>query len=149
MSSKIKNIIILGVIIGASILAYVFFIKKDTNEANLTSSSPVAVIETTSTSSVDTFVDTEFISILLSVRDIKLNDSVLSNTAFSNLHDSSIILTPDGNEGRKNPFAMIGFDATPISTQQPVQTPTTPTINPSTTSPTTSPKSSDLPKQTP
>lgn len=48
---------------------------------------------------------------LLNVKKIKLNSSIFSNTAFINLHDSSILLSPSGDEGRLNPFAPIGFEA--------------------------------------
>ena len=75
-------------------------------------------------------VGQDFLSLLLNVKNIKLDDSIFSDPAFINLHDSSITLTPDAVVGRPNPFAQFGNDAV-------VATPTTPTI--STTSITSSP----------
>jgi hypothetical protein len=49
---------------------------------------------------------------LLSVKSIKLEDSIFSNIAFNNLHDSSIDLIPPSNKGRVNPFAPIGYEDT-------------------------------------
>jgi hypothetical protein len=154
MSSKVKNIIIVVVIAAALILAYVFLFNKNSNETNLTSTSGVSSLPNVN-SNQNVPVDTEFLSVLLGIKNIKLNDSIFSDVAFKNLNDSSITLVPDNNEGRKNPFANIGLD--PASTPtQPAQT-QTPTIAPAPASssqpqsPTpapTSPKSSGSLKQT-
>lgn len=115
MASKIKTIIISLVVIIALILAYVFFFKKSSVQTNLTSSTSVA----TTTTGASAPIDTEFLSILLSVKDIKLNDAIFSDSTFNNLRDSSITLTQDGTEGRKNPFAPIGVDAITSTTVTP------------------------------
>lgn len=110
MFSKIKNILIFVVIAAALILAYIFFFKKDASQSNLTSTFGTSSLPA-ETQTQATMIDTEFLSILLSIKDIKLNDSMFADTAFLNLRDSSITLTPDGTEGRSNPFALIGADA--------------------------------------
>jgi len=132
MTSLIKKIIISAVIIVALVLVYIFFIKKAPDPGNLTSStsSPTglaALSPTNTTGAQDATVDTEFLSILLSVKNIKLNDSIFSDKAFINLRDSSIVLTPDGTEGRTNPFAPIGLDTTntQVNTNLPTQPGTT------------------------
>jgi hypothetical protein len=128
MASKIKNIIILLIIAAALILIYVFFIKKSPDEANLTSSSPeiTNLLPNTDISSQGVPVDTEFLSILLSIKNIRLNDTIFSSLAFTSFRDSSITLDPDGTEGRQNPFAPIGFDATtPTTLDLSTQTDTT------------------------
>ena len=95
----------------------------------------------TSITDQNSLIAKNLLSILLSVKSIKLNDAIFSDTAFINLRDSSILLTPSGDEGRANPFAPVGSDAvtTPIA---PVLTP--PTTNPSTGS-TSSPQAGSGP----
>ena len=97
MSSKIKSLIISLAILAILISLYFFFIKGEKQEENLVSA-PAAVPKTP-------VVSGEFLSLLLNVKNIKLDDSVFSNPAFSSLSDSSILLEPDGTEGRPNPFA--------------------------------------------
>jgi hypothetical protein len=150
---KIKNIIIFGGIAIVLILVYIFFIKPTGDQQNLVSStsSPIGV-STTNTLDQNSAISRDFLSVLLSVKSIKLNDVIFSNGAFINLHDSSILLVPPGNEGRPNPFAPIGSDnipttiappttiidssttgtqtTTPTTTLPPIKTPTTPKTTP-------------------
>jgi hypothetical protein len=114
---KIKNIIIFISIAAVFILIYVFFIQKpETPESNLITSSSTSLpdidssnVENVVTGTQNT-VAQEFLTLLLSVKNIKLDDAIFSDVAWSSLRDSSIMLVPDGNEGRPNPFAPIGFD---------------------------------------
>ena len=113
MSSKIKSIIIIVVIIAAIVLAYVLFFPKASDQGNLTSSPIAATSSGTNagTSSADTPVDPSFLSLLLSVKGLTLNDAIFTNIAFTSLRDSTIILpTGTTDEGRINPFAPIGSD---------------------------------------
>jgi hypothetical protein len=118
MSSKIKNIIIFVVIGLVLVFVYIFFLKPAPDQGNLVSSTSTTTPGTgTATSPTDT-VGQEFLSLLLSVKSIKLDDSIFSDTVFNGLHDSSIEIVGDGTEGRPNPFAPIGSDilsASPIS----------------------------------
>ena len=126
MASKIKNIIIFTVVAVLLILIYIFFIKPEPEEQNLVSSSPVTVLPSSDTVNQNSLIARDFLSLLLSVKSIKLNDAIFSNGAFINLHDSSILLTSPqpGDEGRLNPFAPIGYDATvaPIHAPSPICT---------------------------
>lgn len=102
-------------VIGVSlILIYVFLIKKAPEENNLISSNSSSfdpMFSTSDTPNGDSFaVSQDFLSVLLGVKNIRLDDSIFSNKAFINLHDSSILLTSPGGEGRINPFAPIGSD---------------------------------------
>ena len=119
MNSKIiKNIIIGVVLVIALFLIYIFFIKKGpATDATLTSSgAPVSDGTDVSGATGDmSQVSKDFVSLLLSVKSIKLDDSLLKNPAFVSLQDSSIILTQDGNEGRLNPFAPIGSESVPTT----------------------------------
>lgn len=107
---KIRNIIIFVVIGTALVLVYIFFVKPsgESETPSLVSSSPSAV---TNTAIVDnSAVTQEFLTLLLSVRSIKLNDTIFSDKAFGTLLETPIDLAPDGTEGRPNPFAPLGSD---------------------------------------
>ena len=110
MASKIKNIIIFLVIGAVFILIYIFFIKAAPSPASLFSSSASPAVGSAAALNMNPSVAKEFLTLLLSVKNIKLDDAIFSDNAFSSLHDSSIILTPDGNEGRPNPFAPFGTE---------------------------------------
>lgn len=122
MIPKFKNIIIFAIVAIIFVLIYIFFVNKDPNEDLLLTSDGV-------TPSVDNagFVDPgadpltqNFLSLLLGVQSIKLDDSIFKDGSyFFNLSDSSIVLIPDGTEGRPNPFAPIGSDVAPITTPTP------------------------------
>ncbi|MEI6580976.1 MAG: hypothetical protein WCO07_02265 [bacterium] len=117
MASKIKTIIIAVVVVAALILAYIFLFKKSPDQTNLSSSTGApALLPNADTSATQTTSDSEFLAMLLSIRSINLNDSIFKEIAFINLRDSTIVLTPDGTEGRKNPFAPIGSDITEVPT---------------------------------
>lgn len=118
MSSKIKNIIIFVVITAIFVLIYIFFIKPKPEEVGLVSSNTTALPAAnntntgTNTASGAILVATEdFLPLLLNVKKISLDDKILSEQVFNSLHDSSIILVPDGKEGRSNPFAQFGNDS--------------------------------------
>jgi len=116
---KIKNIIIFGGIAVVLILVYVVLIKKAPEESNLVTSSGAAS-SNTDTSDQSSPISEEFLSVLLNIKNIKLDDAIFSDRAFINLKDSSILLTPSGDEGRLNPFAPIGFDASASSAATPI-----------------------------
>jgi len=151
---SIRNIIIFLLIAGALFSAYYFFIKKSAPEGNLVSSvaGNNALTSTSSpTSSPGSNALAEnFLSLLLNIKNIKLDDSIFSENAFINLRDSTIVLMPDGNEGRPNPFAQFGTDSVETQAGQPVTPPstnTTPESVPSTGS--WSPQSSTTPPSQP
>jgi hypothetical protein len=131
MNSKIKNILILVVVLVVLVLIYIFFIKKGPGEPALTTSSgdPVLGSTNTDTGSQTSEASRDFITVLLSVKNIKLDDSIFKDSAYLSLRDSSISLVQDGNEGRPNPFAPIGSETT---VAPPVLPSTTPSITTST-----------------
>ncbi len=122
MTAKIKNIIIFTVIAALLILIYIFFIKPAPVQQNLVSSSVGTTLPDTNSSDQNPPLSNDFLSLLLSVKSIKLNDTIFSDNAFLNLKDSSILLIPAGNEGRLNPFAPIGFDTVATPPAQPEKT---------------------------
>lgn len=113
---KIKNIIIFVVIAVILILAYVFLFKKSPEQASLVSSTGNPVLPS-SASDQGSLMGKDFLSLLLNVENIKLDDAIFTDPAFATLHDSTIELIQDGNEGRPNPFAPLGSDisAAPIN----------------------------------
>ena len=114
MNQKIKNIITFSAIALALILVYVFFIKGNGEEGNLTSSAdPLGSSASTSAPDQNSSISREFFNVFLNVKRIKLDDAIFSEPSFLSLRDSSIELIPDGTEGRPNPFAPIGSDIAP------------------------------------
>ena len=128
MTPKLKNILIVSAIIVGVVLIYVFFIKSPQEEqAGLVSvSSNGNVSSATDTLVRDSEVTREFLSLLLNVKNIKLDDRIFADVAFGSLRDSSIVLIPDGTEGRPNPFAPIGFDTPNATFSPPVPATSTP-----------------------
>src|SRR3989344_2875857 len=108
MGFKAKNLIIFLGILLLVVLFYFFFLKGDSaEEPLLTSSSSTDVVNATGGQPPP---GQDFLTLLLSVKNINLDDSVFSDPAFASLNDSTILLIPDGNEGRRNPFAPLGSD---------------------------------------
>jgi hypothetical protein len=119
---SIKNIIIFVGIGLVMVLVYLFLIKGDAEQANLSSDTPLGVAGDSQVPEGGPMIGQEFLTILLNIKNIKLEDSIFSNPAFLSLKDSSIVLLPDGNEGRPNPFAPIGTDnivAAPVTCELP------------------------------
>jgi len=130
---KIKNIIIFTAIAAAFILIYIFFIRPSPEEENLVLSPGATMLPdmggTTTGGSAQVaapLVAKDFLALLLNVKNIKLDDAILSDPAFLTLRDSSIVLIPDGNEGRPNPFAQFGNDAVASPTVPATPAPATP-----------------------
>jgi hypothetical protein len=145
MSSKPKKIIIVILIILVVVVLFLVISKKPKEEPNLVSSSPVVPIEGATAGIVQDSVAQDFLTDLLNVKSIQLDDAIFSDPAFATLRDSTIVLVQDGNEGRPNPFAPIGSDIytststlTPTTTTPVSTTPTT-TVAPITTTPVTTP----------
>ena len=59
----------------------------------------------TGTSIPNSLANKDFLNLFSGIKNIKLNDAIFSDPAFNSLRDSSIVLVPDGTEGRPNPFA--------------------------------------------
>lgn len=114
---NIKNIIIFIVITIAFILVYIFFIKPSPEPDNLVSyggenSLPNidGSVVNPNVSDTSSLITQDFLALFSNIKNIKLDDAIFSSPVFISLHDSSITLIPDGNEGRPNPFAQFGND---------------------------------------
>jgi len=115
MNPKIKNIIIFSAIAIVLILVYFFFFKSSPQDQSLLSSSGGSDPTAVDTTAQGTAVGSDFISLLLNVKSIKLDYSIFTDPGFLSLKDSSITLTQDGTEGRRNPFAPIGIEVEPTT----------------------------------
>ena len=131
MVPKFKNIVIFVTILLVLFGGYFFFLKGDSaDEANLVSEPNTTLPDIIgeeprdAAESSTSLVAKDFLTLLLNVKNIKLNDAIFSDETFLSLRDSSIVLIPDGNEGRPNPFAQFGNDAVPL-----VPPPSAPTVS--------------------
>ncbi len=106
---KIKNIVIFIVIGIILVFIYFYFVKPSSTGDNLVSATPATGIDGVVSADEET-VARDFLTLLLNVKNIKLDDTIFSDNAFTSLRDSSITLTSDGAEGRPNPFAPIGVE---------------------------------------
>jgi hypothetical protein len=146
---SIRNILIFVSIAAAMVVSYVVFIKSDEPVDNLVVS-PAEVLpdaisgdEAVPVSLDDAIMAEDFLNLLLSVKNIKLDDAIFREVAWSNLVDSSIELVPSGDEGRPNPFAPLGVDvlsptpveAFPPAPVAPAPAPTGPLPDPSLNAP--------------
>ena len=98
-------------------MIYVFFIKSSPDQGSLVLSPSNTSLPDANNLPADiniqnptSLVARDFLTLLLNVKNIKLNDAVFSDPAFINLHDTPINLIPDGTEGRPNPFAQFGAE---------------------------------------
>ncbi len=123
MGSKIKNIILFVGIGAALVVGYLMFFKPKPATPNLvtgTAGTTQNAVSTTNSPATDKAKENsdlakQFLSLLLSVRSINLDNQIFADPAFISLKDSTIVLVNDGTEGRPNPFAPIGSDALPAS----------------------------------
>lgn len=127
MSPTFKKVLIIVVAIGAIVLVIVMAGKSKNPEGSLVSSSD-PLTASTAIGGGDATTG-EFLTKLLNIKNIELNDGVFSEPAFSTLRDSSILLIQDGTEGRPNPFAPIGFETNSIPATNTTSNPTTPTTS--------------------
>jgi hypothetical protein len=106
-TSTILNIFIILLVVGIAGAGYYFFTGQG-GSALLSSESANA--------SPETVAGRDFLNLLVSLRSLRLDDSVFSDTSFTSLKDFSVELKPQPR-GRNNPFLPIGLggDSTPSS----------------------------------
>lgn len=116
MKSIIRNIIILAVVITLGIVGYKMFFNKKAPAptGGLATTSGVGAAGTqsapTQASTSGAPVGQDFLTLLLSVQSIRLDDSIFKSKAFESLQDFNRPIPPDTNPGRPNPFAPLGSD---------------------------------------
>lgn len=103
----IKKIIILIVVVIAIGFAVKFFFSKgETAQTGLSVNGESQALALGGVSSDEN----DFLSVLLNLKTLKLDDSVFSRTSFKSLRDFSRPLVQTEAEGRPNPFYPIGSD---------------------------------------
>lgn len=114
--TNMKKLLIIIAIIIVGGIAYVTFTKNGTPASTgpLTSSAPASTLPST-----DDQIGREFLSILLSLKTIGLNDELFRKPAFQNLRDYTTELMQTDQKGRPNPFAPIGTDIGSITIADP------------------------------
>jgi hypothetical protein len=117
MSKTVKLIIVIAVIIALVVIGATFVTQPEGGTSGLQSvttgnnASPLTQTAVTDADVANTQeINREFVSMLLNLRSITLNDDIFSEPAFQALTDNTIRLNQPGNEGRSNPFAPIGVE---------------------------------------
>lgn len=98
-----KNIIIFVAIFVAAFLLYTFFFTGNSNSAPLATEAPLLLQSNVK--------GKDLLRVLLSLKNIKLDEEIFSSNLFTGLEDFTITLPDAGISGRKNPFAPIGKDS--------------------------------------
>ncbi len=126
MNPKLKNLLIILVIVIIIAIVYSMFFKKEKSPSLKSSSPQSAQVVPSDTGSE---YGQKFLSLLLNLQGIRLDQDLLESDAFNRLQDFTKILEPQNNQGRANPFAPIGTEEeTPAA---PVQSTTpAPVVNP-------------------
>ena len=96
---KYKNIIIILAILIIATVAYTVIVGKKDDSLLVSESSS----DTSSAS------QSNLLALLLEIRTIKLDESILSDSAFRSLKDFGQEIIPEP-VGRENPFAPVNFD---------------------------------------
>jgi hypothetical protein len=114
MSKNVKIIIVIFIFILICAGGYYYA----TSGSSVT---PTSSIQTTATAGVsanagtldagDAALGDKFLSLLLNMRSIKLDQTLFASPTFTTLHDFSTPISPDANPGRVNPVAPLGQDA--------------------------------------
>jgi hypothetical protein len=122
MNKTLKKIIIVLVVLVVIGIGASFFTSDSSFQNPLQSTltgdtaAPLTQNATTNQGLVNTEeINREFVSTLLNLQAINLNDDIFSEPAFTVLVDNTVRLNQPGNEGRLNPFAPIGTDQTTIN----------------------------------
>ncbi|MBI2109172.1 MAG: hypothetical protein HYT93_03270 [Parcubacteria group bacterium] len=97
MSQKNKNIILGVVLLVVIFMAYSFFFKKDSNESPL-------IAESTLSQNKESGVVEEFLVLLRTLNNLKLDAELFNDEVYRSLRDESVELVGQPR-GRVNPFA--------------------------------------------
>ncbi len=97
--TRFRGVTIGGAVIVVAFIAYSYFFGG----------TPQPVLSTDITASTAS-VDQDLINLLVTLKAIKLDDSLFSDSAFQSLRDFSQALVPEP-VGRPNPFAPLGAQA--------------------------------------
>lgn len=105
MSKKIKNLLIIVVLIGLAIVGYVLYGgSSGTETLNLPVDTSSSVVSTSVESSGELAQGAEIVKLISLLKTLTFDTSLFSNQEFRSLDDYSVQLPPVIS-GRQNPFA--------------------------------------------
>lgn len=111
MKPLLKNILIFVGIFILLVVGYaVFFGGKSATPALVTTGGTTGASSATAVGGQNG-VGAQFLTTLLNLRNIKLDDSIFTDASFVSLQDFELTLIPETNPGRMNPFSPLGVDA--------------------------------------
>ena len=115
----IRNSIIAVIVIILAVVGYKMFFggSKPAAPALKTTSGVGATAPASAAPTESVSVGQDFLTLLLNIESIKLDDSIFTNKEFTILQDFNRPIPPDTNPGRPNPFAPVGLDGVAVSTQ--------------------------------
>lgn len=106
MNSTTKNILVFVLLVAAAIVAYAVFFRNEPSPSDGLSAVPSFSSDAGEFSAGGS--GDQFLSALLNLQTIRLDDSLFADPSFSSLKDFTIILAQPASVGRPNPFAPIG-----------------------------------------
>ena len=120
-----RNMIIIIAVVVVALIAYIVFFKKDDSAqtGGLTTLAGDTTTPGAATSDVQV-TSQQFLTELLNIDSINIDNSIVTNPAFVVLKDRSLPIDPDNDPGRINPFAPIGAENQVVSTQIQTNNPT-------------------------
>jgi hypothetical protein len=116
MSNTVKIMLVAVAIIAIAGFGYWYSTggtQSASGSSTLATSTPTGASATGSAAlnAGDVALNDKFLSLLLNMRTIKLDQSIFTSQTYLSLRDFSTPIAPDPNPGRVNPFAPIGIDA--------------------------------------
>ena len=111
MSNTTKVVLVAVVIIAILGFGYWYSTSNSGQPSNSPLQTSTSTTGSTGLSSNDASISDTFLSLLLNMRTIKLDQTIFSDPGFLALQDFSTTIAPDTDPGRVNPFAPIGTDA--------------------------------------
>jgi len=118
---SIGKIFLFIFILAVLIFGYILISKKGTSApasaGTLSSTTGAANIAGNGTSAAQSQLGREFLTTLLNLKTITLDDSIFTAPAFTSLQDFTAPVATTDIEGRQNPFAPLGLDAAAAGSQ--------------------------------
>ncbi len=113
---NLRKILLFVFIFAILVVGYMFFSKKDTNQpaasGTLGSTTGVANVSgSAGRTGVGSDIGREFLTSLLNLKNITLDDSLFTEPSFTSLQDFSTTVAATSAQGRPNPFAPLGLDS--------------------------------------
>ncbi len=116
--STLRKIFLFIIILVVLIVGYMYISgkgNKTTSAGTLGSTTGAANVGTNASSAAQAQIGQQFLTTLLNLKNIKLDDSIFTQPSFTNLQDFTAPIGATDPEGRPNPFAPLGLNASAAS----------------------------------